>query len=128
MKKIYQPIVIEETDYIINGLIESEFFEDFEITDYSFARQHIMDSLSEKYLNNLLSESDNYNEELYTEQEFDKLLKEIVAGSILHELKNDGVLGSYEDETTEEQFFLTDKGRELLIKNKTIEPIKKNKK
>jgi len=42
MSKAYQPIVVEETENIILGLIESDFFSDYEITDYSFARQHLL--------------------------------------------------------------------------------------
>jgi len=31
----------------------------------------------------------------------------------MYELKEQGVMDSYEDENTEEQFFLTEKGKEL---------------
>jgi len=33
MKTIYQPAVIQQTENVINGLIDAEFFDDYEITD-----------------------------------------------------------------------------------------------
>jgi len=111
MNKVYQPIVIEETEYFIEGLEESGFFQDYEITDYTFVRTHLLDIFTEKFINGLLNDDDS---ELFTEDEFDKLLKELVAGSILFELKEKGFVDSYEDEDTEEMFFLTDEGKKFV--------------
>ena len=43
MSKIYQPIVIEESENLLIGLVESKFFDDYEISDLTFARQYILD-------------------------------------------------------------------------------------
>jgi hypothetical protein len=114
MSKVYQPIVIEESENLLMGLIESKFFEDYEITNLTFAKQYILDIMNEKYISGLLGEE---SDELFTEDEFTKMLQEIVAGTVLHELKEGGYINSYEDENTEEMFFLTDKGKEYM-KNK----------
>ena len=111
MNKVYQPIVIEETEYFIEGLAESGFFEDYEIRDYTFVRTHLLDIFTEKFINGSLTDEDT---ELFTENEFDTLLKELVAGSILFELKERGIVDSYEDENTEEMFFLTDEGKKFM--------------
>jgi predicted transcriptional regulator len=37
-----------------------------------------------------------------------------VAGTILNELKTKGLVNSYEDDNTEEMFFLTEKGKKVL--------------
>jgi len=111
MNKVYQPIVIEETEYFIEGLAESGFFEDYEIKDYTFVRTHLSDIFTEKFINGSLTDEDT---ELFTENEFDTLLKELVAGSILFELKEKGIVDSYEDENTEEMFFLTDEGKKFM--------------
>lgn len=108
MNKVYQPIVIEETEYFIEGLKEANFFEDYDIKDLTFVRTHLLDIFTEKFINGLLNDDEL---ELFTEEEFDKLLKELVAGSILFELKEKGYVDSYEDENTEEMFFLTDEGK-----------------
>lgn len=116
MNKVYQPIVIEETEYFIEGLKEANFFEDYDIKDLTFVRTHLLDIFTEKFINGLLNDDEL---ELFTEEEFDKLLKELVAGSILFELKEKGFVDSYEDEDTEEMFFLTDEGKKYV---KNVKP------
>lgn len=116
MPTAYQPIVIEETENLIQGLIESQFFIDYEIDDYSFARQHILDLLTKKFIDGLLEDEEI---ELFTEDEFAKLLQEILAGSLLYDLKEKGLINSYEDDDTEEVFFVTEEGKKLL-KNKPL--------
>mgnify|MGYP000287795469 CR=1 FL=1 len=111
MSKVYQPIVVEETEHIIQGLIESEFFNDYEIDDYTFARQYILDLLTQKFIDGLLEDEEV---ELFTEDEFTKILQEIVAGTLLYDLKQKGLINSYEDDSTEETFFLTEEGKKLL--------------
>lgn len=111
MSKIYQPIVIEETDNLIEGLNESGFFKDYQIEDLTFVKQHLLDLMTEKFINGQL---DSEIEELFTEDEFAKLLQELVAGSILYELKQKGLINSYEDENTEEMFFLTEEGKKFM--------------
>jgi hypothetical protein len=115
MSKIYQPIVIEETSNLIEGLKESGFFEDYQIEDLTFTNQHLLDLMTEKFINGQL-DSDG---ELFGEDEFAKLLQELVAGSVLYELKGKGYINSYEDDETEEMFFLTEDGKKFL---KNIKP------
>lgn len=113
MSKVYQQIVIQETENILEGLIQSNFFHDYGIEDHTFAREHLLDVLTEKYLENLLGKEDD---ELFTEEEFTNLLHTIIAGSILNELKEEGLMNSYTDENGEEMFFLTEEGKiELKI-------------
>ena len=117
MSKVYQPIVIEETEYFIEGLAEAGFFEDYEIKDLTFVRTHLLDIFTEKFINGLLNDDDL---ELFEEDEFDTLLKQLVAGSILFELKEKGFVDSYEDDNTEEMFFLTDEGKKH-VKNTNLD-------
>jgi hypothetical protein len=58
MNKVYQPIVIEETDYFIEGLAESGFFEDYDIKDLTFVRTHLLNIFTEKFINGLLNDDD----------------------------------------------------------------------
>lgn len=111
MSKIYQPIVIQEAEHLIEGLKESLFFDDYEIEDLTYAKQHILNLMTEKFINGQL---DSEIDEIFSEDEFEQLLKEIVAGSLLYELKQKGLVNSYEDENTEEMFFLTEKGKSYL--------------
>lgn len=116
MNKIYQPIVIEMTNEIISDLTESLFFEDYEIKSTIFAEKYLLDKLTEKFI---LGELENEEDEflgVFNDDEFEVVLREIVAGSVLYELKEKGLVDSYEDETTEEMFFLTKKGKRLMKK------------
>ena len=111
MSKIYQPIVIKKTEEIIETLIESKLFEDYDINTTDFARKYFLDKLTEKFI---LGEIDLDYDMLFTEEEFDTCIKEVVLGSIFTKLKENGYVNSYEDEDTEETFFLTEKGKEYL--------------
>jgi hypothetical protein len=113
MPKVYQPIVIEKTDELIEGLSESNFFIEYGITNFDFVREYILDDLTEKFINGRL---DDDFEEMYTEDEFEQLLKHIIAGNVLNELKDKGMLDSYSDDNTEEMFFLTKEGKAYLKK------------
>ena len=113
MEKVYQPSVIEKTNEIISILEEEGFFTDHEIDNYEFTTTYLRNKLTEKFIIGNLDDVD----EFFTDEEFGIMLKEIVAGSILEELKKKGLVGSYDDEDTEEIFFLTEEGKEYL-KNK----------
>lgn len=118
MTKIYQPIVIEETENILEGLNLSGFFKDYGIEDQTFAKQHLLDIMSEKYLQSLLGQE---NDELFTEEEFNGILHTIIVGSLIMGLKEDGLMNSYIDHNNDEIFFLTNEGK---IELKNIEDIK----
>lgn len=116
MSKIYQPIVIEMANDIITDLRESEFFADYEIQSTVFAEKYLLDKLTDKFI---LGELENEDDEflgVFNDDEFEVVLREIVAGSVLYELKEKGLVDSYEDDTTEEMFFLTKKGKRVMKK------------
>jgi len=110
MKNIYQPIVIDRANEIMNVLRESDFFFEYEIEDQSFAMTYLCDKLTDKFIKGELDES---VENLFHEDDMDQFLKEIVAGSLLYELQSKGIIDSIEDENNEERFFLTEKGKKL---------------
>lgn len=117
MRKIYQPIVIEKSNEILYVLEETGFFKDYEIENFDFAITYLNDKLTEKFIDGNLDEE---SENLFTEDEFDVILREIVAGSVLYELKEKGYINSYEDDTTEETFFLTEEGRKMIDEKGTL--------
>ena len=116
MSKIYQPIVIEMTNEIITDLVETEFFSDYEIQSTEFAKKYLLDKLTEKFILGDLENDDDEFLGVFNDDEFEVVLREIVAGSVLYELKEKGLVDSYEDETTEEMFFLTKKGKRVMKK------------
>lgn len=116
MNKIYQPVVIEMTNEIISDLTESLFFEDYEIQSTTFAEKYLLDKLTEKFILGELEGDDDEFLGVFNDDEFEVVLREIVAGSVLYELKEKGLVDSYEDDTTEEMFFLTKKGKRVMKK------------
>ena len=110
MSRIYQPRVIEIANEIIETLKEIEFFEENNITDLTFTKSHLCDRLTEKYIENGL----DLEIGIFTEDEFNEIIKTIIIGSVLHNLKESGYVSSYDDENTEELFFLTKEGKMLL--------------
>jgi hypothetical protein len=113
MKKIYQPNIIEISNVIIESLDKDGFFTEYEIRSTDFAQELFCDHLTDKFI---LGEFDlNENDgDFFTDEEFEKILKMVVAGSILYEMKENGWVDSYEDDETEEVFFLTEEGKKQL--------------
>ena len=116
MNKVYQPIVIQKTQEIITILKETNFFTDYEIENLTFTENYLNDKLTEKFILGELDMSDDPNFDVFNDDEFDEIIRCIVAGSILYDLKTKGYVNSYEDENTEETFFLTEEGKDFMNK------------
>lgn len=116
----YLPKIVEISEEMINILIEDQFFIDFEITDYSYAKKRICDELTAKFI---AGELDFEDGELFTDDELDVILKEIASESLLRELEKSGYINSYEDDDVEEVFFLTEKGKKEVERLKDVEDI-----
>lgn len=112
MNEVYQPFIIEEANNLVESLEQSGFFIDFEIEDKSYALNYFCDKLTEKFVQGVLDE----NIYIFTDEEMDKMLNEIMVGSVLFELQKDGFVDSIEDENNEERFFLTEKGKKIAKK------------
>lgn len=116
----YLPKIVSISEEMINVLIEDNFFTDFEITDYTYAKNRFCDELTRKFI---AGELDFDGDEIFTDDELDHILKEIAAESVLRELEKSGFIKSYEDETVEETFFLTEKGKKEVEKLKNVDDL-----
>jgi hypothetical protein len=110
MKPIYQPIVLRHAENIIEAFNESGFFEDYEIEDKSYTMGYLCDKLTDKFILGELNEV--IDEYVFTEDEMEKILREIIAGTYLTELQDKGFIDSIQDAEDQERFFLTDMGKE----------------
>lgn len=111
MNVIYQPNIIKKSEELIEALKDAEFFSENEITNLTFGKNYICDLLTKKLIS---GDFDDNEIGVFTESEFDQLLKDIIIGSCLYQLKEKGYINSYEDEDTEEIFFLTNEGKDLM--------------
>ena len=116
----YLPKIQKITEDIIATLVEDDYFTDFEISSQDYARKRISDELTRKFLENGLS---NEDEGYLSEEEFDTILKEIVAEDLLRSLQKKGLIDSYEDDETEEMFFLTSLGKQEVNNMSDIEDV-----
>ena len=104
----YQPIVIEKAQHVVDVLHENNFFEDYEIGSDEFAMNYFCDVFTEKFINEGLDDDGPH----FSEDQMDKYLREVIVGSIIHDLQENGILDSVEDEDNQERYFLTEKGKE----------------
>jgi hypothetical protein len=114
MSTCYQPSIIKEANEFVELLEESGFFKNFEIKNKDFAVNYFCDKLTEKFIEGVF-QTDEF---IFTDEEFDTFLNEIIVGSALYELEKEGIVDSIEDENCEKRFFLTDKGKEIATKIK----------
>ena len=110
-KPTYQPIIIERCNNIITLLRDSKFFKDYEITDETYAFNYICGKLTDKFILGELS--DDLEDPVFTENEFNNHLNLIISGSLIYGLQKKGLIDSIEDENNEEVFFLTNLGNEI---------------
>lgn len=110
--KIYQPIVLERAEELTKIIKDSGFMEQEDITDVNIVKEFFCNKLTEKFI-----EGYDLNEKgLFTEDEMVEYLQQIIIKSTLISLKQKGLIESYEDENTEEVFFLTKEGKEFTQK------------
>lgn len=114
---MYQQVVLDKADAFITILTEIDFFKDHEIKNIEFAKKYLCDVLTEKFIDGKIDD-----DILFEEEEIEKMLNEIIVGSIFQELKRKGYVDSIDNENHEETFFLTEDGKEYLkfIQNTSI--------
>lgn len=106
----YLPEIIEITNIMVEALASDDFFIEFDIESDVYLRKRLCDELTQKFITTGL----DYENGFFTEDEYEKILKEVIAEDTLRSLQRDGLIESYEDENTEEVFFLTKLGKEEL--------------
>ena len=101
-------VVLHHVENIIEGLREELFFDDYKIGE-EYAIKLFTKLVTEKYVEHPSLEMDFF----WSESEFESILQKIIPGSIMYQLKDEGIMDSYEDENYSEHFFLTEKGKQI---------------
>jgi len=112
MDKKYQPVVIEHVNAIIQIFRETHFFEDYELKSENFAEDYLCEKLTQKFI---IGELDI---ESISDDEMGVYMREIIAGTVLNELQEKGLIDSIELEDNQEHFFLTELGKDFVEKMK----------
>lgn len=113
MGKKYQPEILEMASKYMDILEDLDFFESFEIRNMFLVKDKLCDVLTEKFI--LGEDIKEFN---FKENEWHKLLNEIIVGEVFFNLEKKGIIDSYEDERIDKKFFLTEKGKEIYKKLK----------
>lgn len=85
-----QNMIDDEVHNIMDGLILANFFKDFEIEDFTFAETYLKNVLIKKYEEGY--DITNTNDDLFDDDEFDTICQDIIAGSAISDLKNNGLI------------------------------------
>jgi len=111
MGKVFQPIVLKRAEEFIETLKSIDFFVENDIECSDYTKTYLCEVLTQKFIDggDLYSEFD----EMFTDQEGEKILGHIIVGTVLNDLKEKGILDSYEDENTEEVYFFTELGKKM---------------
>jgi hypothetical protein len=112
MNKNYQPIVVDNATKMFKVLEEENFFSDFQIENREFVFEYFCDFFTEKFIN---GEYDNTNIDI-SNDEMERCLLDITIKDTLHTLTKEGIVDMIEDENNDEQFFLTDLGKNIVKK------------
>jgi len=109
MKINYQPIVINNTTKMIKILEEENFFDEFKIGDKQFVFEYFCDFFTEKFIKGEFNDGDI----TISTDEMEKCLLEIAIKDTLYLLSKEGIVDVIEDENNNEQFFLTNLGKDV---------------
>lgn len=111
MGKKYLPNIIKLAKLHIGVLESSNFFVDYEIKNIDLVEERLCDELTQKFI-----EGETIDDFCFTDEEYGRILKEIITKDVFYSLKDKGILNSYSDENTEEVFFLTSNGKRYINK------------
>ena len=106
----YLPEIVTIVDVMVETLRLDGFFDDFDIDSDEYIKKRLSDELTHQFITSEL----DYENGFFTEEEYEKILKEVIAEDTLRSLQKNGLIDSYEDDKTEEVFFLTELGKKEL--------------
>jgi hypothetical protein len=114
MKTNYQPIVVNNATKMFKVLEEENFFDEFQIENKQFVFEYFCDFFTEKFINDEFNDGDI----TISTDEMEKCLLDIAIKDTLYSLSKEGIVDVIEDENNEEQFFLTNLGKDVAKKLK----------
>jgi hypothetical protein len=109
MNKIYQPIVKTKASFFVDFLESEGFFKELGIDNKIFAYEFFCEKLTEKFIDGSIH---NDNNEIFTDDELNTIMNNIITQSVLDELKEMKLIDSYIDKDGNEKFY--------ALKNKLI--------
>jgi len=113
MNKTYQPFVVKKSKEIITVIKD-------EIPYSEHATEHLCDILTQKFIDGRLNENDDL-QDIFEPDELMVFIAQEKTYSDLKSLIEMGLVGVYDDEKSEDLFFLTEKGKVYMEQLKKSE-------
>ena len=110
--KTYQPFILKLADDILELIDEVE-----PLPKTVDCKNRLCDMLTTKFINGQISSTDTIVDGIFDEDELTLFINEVIVQHELENLKEKGLIDSYDDVDGEEIFFLTKEGINYVEKN-----------
>ena len=116
MKKTFQSFIIAKAEEMINFMKNGgvNVFEDIGIRSTEYTKERLCDILTEKFINGEYDENDEIGDLFPNDKLLMSFLAEITTKSDIDSLIKKGLIGSLDDETGRDYYFMTEKGKECV--------------
>lgn len=115
MKKTFQPFIIAKAEEMIIFMkTDYDVFENLGIKSTEYTKERLCDILTEKFINGEYDENDDIGDLFPDDKLLMSFLAEMATKSDLDKLIEKGLVGSLDDETGRDYYFVTEKGKECV--------------
>lgn len=115
MKKTFQPFIVAKAEEMIIFMkTDYDIFEDLGIKSTEYTKERLCDILTEKFINGEYDENDDIGDLFPDDKLLMSFLAEMATKSDLDNLIEKGLVGSLDDETGRDYYFVTEKGKECV--------------
>jgi len=115
MKKTFQPFIVAKAEEMITFMkTDYDVFENLGIKSTEYTKERLCDILTEKLINGEYDENDDIGDLFPDDKLLMSFLAEMATKSDLDNLIEKGLVGSLDDDTGRDYYFVTEKGKECV--------------
>lgn len=115
MKKTFQPFIVAKAEEMIIFMkTDYDVFENLGIKSTEYTKERLCDILTEKFINGEYDENDDIGDLFPDDKLLMSFLAEMATKSDLDNLIEKGLVGSLDDDTGRDYYFVTEKGKECV--------------
>ena len=115
MKKTFQPFIVAKAEEMINFMRNDyDIFENLGIKSTEYTKERLCDILTEKFIIGEYNENDDIGDLFPDDKLLMSFLAEMATKSDLDNLIEKGLVGSLDDDSGRDYYFVTEKGKECV--------------
>ena len=115
MKKTFQPFIVAKAEEMIIFMkTDYDVFENLGIKSTEYTKERLCDILTEKFINGEYDENDDIGDLFPDDKLLMSFLAEMATKSDLDNLIEKGLVGSLDDDSGRDFYFVTEKGKECV--------------